>query len=389
MFYIFKLSSIRTINLYGFSSLSYFFKVIKTFYLNYCPILINNLFFRIFIIIFFYFFIFFIFNDHTVYCMENNPSSDEPPTIGIAINTNEAFKYIGMGGLATGVGIGTAKILRTVLANSRLKLVTMLAGISGATYTTSSIASELASNRQTRSSTRRIVRDIPDVEFDGTIKFEDFSIKTVVNKNEVILSELKRKNNLSENVIDNVSSSSTNASSSSNNDYYTITDSYNIPSILEKGDLINTLQYNPYLKLEFVLLFLLFLCLSSLFSLTIITILKNCGENLNNYFTNKYILMYINLNRRYLHYFIIIWFIVLYIAIILSMYITYLLIFYYEDYMIIQSDVVSTSLMFFNSCTYKNIDPIIYSSKNENNYFNNNLNNNFNKNLNNNEGLDS
>jgi len=293
----------------------------------------------------------FFINDNVIYCMDDNSSnipSSNNPTVGITINTENAFKYIGLGGLATGVGIGGAKILKTVPAQSRLKLVSIIAGISGAAYTTTSITSDLASNRVTSPLSKKAsIVEIPDVEFEGVVKFGEYTIKTKINNNELSLSDLKKITSKStERVIDNLNVEN---SSSTPSDYYTITDSHNINSMLESGDLINIINNNPYLKLEFVLLFVLGMCLSSLFSLTVITILNKYGDKLNNYFTNKYILMYINFNKKYLNILMFIWIVILYMIILLAIYITYNLIYYYEDYLILEHSNIANSLIIFGT----------------------------------------
>jgi hypothetical protein len=294
---------------------------------------INNTKFYILLIIILYLFIVLFINDNIIYCMADNNSgalSSNIPPIGITINTNDAFKYVGIGGLATGVGLSAAKMLNTLSSQSRLKLATIITGITGASFTTASIALELSSNRSTRARTLRT--NVPDIEFDGVIKFGDYTIKTKINNNEVYLSELKRR--IIPEFSQNVDTSNIASSSNTYSDYYTITDSHNINSMLENGDLINIIHNNPYLKLEFVLLFVLAICLSSLFSLTVITVLNKYGDKLNNYFTNKYILMYINFNRKYLNVLTWIWFGVLYFIVLLAIFITYNLIYYFEDYCI-------------------------------------------------------
>lgn len=260
----------------------------------------------------------------------------------ISINSNEAFKYIGLGGLATGIGVGTAKILKVVPLHSRFKLATIITGIAGTSFTSTAIVSEFSSNRVTRASSIRT--NLPDVEFDGVIKFGEHSIKTKINDNEVHFSELKRK--IGE-PLQNVADSNISSSSNTSESYYTITDSHNIPSMLENGDLVNIIHNNPYLKLEFVLLFVLGMCLSSLFSLTAIIILNKYGDKLNNYFTNKYILMYINYNKKYLNVLIWIWLAVLYFIVLLALYITYNLIYYYEDYLIESFPSIVNSFIIF------------------------------------------
>ena len=91
----------------------------------------------------------------------SSASSSNIPPIGITINTNDAFKYVGIGGLATGVGLGAAKMLNTLPSQSRLKLATIITGITGASFTTASIASELSSNRSTRA--RNLRTNVPDI----------------------------------------------------------------------------------------------------------------------------------------------------------------------------------------------------------------------------------
>jgi hypothetical protein len=54
--------------------------------------------------------------------------------------------------------------------------------------------------------------------------------------------------------------------------------------------------------------------------------------------------MYINYNKKYLNYFVWIWFAILYIIIITSMVITYLLIYYYEDYLIVETSNIASAL---------------------------------------------
>jgi hypothetical protein len=127
--------------------------------------------------------------------------------------------------------------------------------------------------------------------------------------------------------------------------YYKITDSFQANSILENGDLINILENNVYLKLEVVLLFVLFLTLYGVFAISIITIISKYGSTLDNYFKNKYILMYLNLNKKYLNIFLWFWIFYLYFSIILMLIITYALIDNFTNYCIV-SEVVSSCLLF-------------------------------------------
>jgi hypothetical protein len=116
------------------------------------------------------------------------------------------------------------------------------------------------------------------------------------------------------------------------NNYYEITDSHNINSVLENGDLITIFQNNPYLKLEGILFITLGIILYGLIALSIINILSKYSSNLNNYFKNKYILMYINLNRKYLNILTWVWIVILFFSVILCLIISYVLIDTYDIY---------------------------------------------------------
>jgi hypothetical protein len=326
-----------------------FSKKSKSFYLNLNLFLINNLKFRFFILILFCFIILFFFNDNIINCMadnsdsiSDNSNSKNTMKLGISINIDEIFKYVGYAGLLTGAGVGSATILNKIPSQSRLKLVTIIGSIIGASYITTTIFSDISNRRVIRNVSNEMPKiKFPEIEFDGVIKFNDYSINAIIKNNEFILSDLKHiKNNTVIPELSNINSedsnvivrelvrkyenakypenieNTVNSASIPSDDYCTISDSYNIPSILENGDILNIVNNNPYLKLEFVLLFVLFLCLSSLFSLTVVILLKNYSKNLNNYFTNKYILMYINLNKKYLEILTWAWFAILYVIIV-------------------------------------------------------------------------
>jgi hypothetical protein len=115
-------------------------------------------------------------------------------------------------------------------------------------------------------------------------------------------------------------------------DYYKITDSYNINSILENSDLINIIHNNPYFKLELLLFLGLCFLLYIILSLTIVTLINKYNYKIKEYFKNKYILMYINFNNKYINYIICFWFLALYLTTFLLMAISYTLIYGFETY---------------------------------------------------------
>lgn len=126
-------------------------------------------------------------------------------------------------------------------------------------------------------------------------------------------------------------------------------------SVLENGDLITIFNNNPYLKLEGILFFTLSIMLYGLIALTIINIISKYGTNLNNYFKNKYILMYINLNKKYLNILTWVWTGVLFFSIILCLIISYVLIDCYDMYCIQSPNVINSLLLFSLSSKNNNL----------------------------------
>lgn len=269
--------------------------------------------------------------------VDNNATVSVPPS-NIIINLDNAFKYVGVGLGIGSAALGGAKIIKALPPSSRAPALITIAGMATA-YKAAIDGMELiykygntSSNTDpSRDKSSILSKNIPiskDISIDSTLKYDDYSIKVKLENDTLTLSDLKKRNsNTSSDVI-------TENLNVTDNDYYTITDSYNINSVLENGDLITIFNNNPYLKLEGVLFFTLSLMLYSLIALTIINILSKYGNNLNNYFKNKYILMYINLNRKYLNILTWVWIAILFFGIVLCLAISYVLIDTYDMYCI-------------------------------------------------------
>ena len=316
---------------------------------------------------------------------DNQPNIDSASAVesskGVNLNFSiladfkDSFKIVGLGAAATGIGIGASKILKTLPPQTR----------AGTTIAVSSLIASYLSVRNylnilygkdanivETSSNSTIsanipVKNIPKYEIDTNIKVGDYSINAKIENDELTLNRIPSITSASNSNVDNLSIiENTSISNISNEEYYKISDSYNINSVLECGDLLNMSHYNVYYKLELVLLFVLFLSLYAVFGLTIISVINKYGTTLDNYFKNKYILMYINLNRKYLNILFWFWLIFLYFSIALAMVITYALIDTFDMYFIHNKEVISNSLLVFGS--YKSL----INNKNDKNKINEN-----------------
>lgn len=314
---------------------------------------------------------------------DNQPNIDSASAVesskGVNLNFSiladfkDSFKIVGLGAAATGIGIGASKILKTLPPQTR----------AGTTIAVSSLIASYLSVRNylnilygkdanivETSSNSTIsanipVKNIPKYEIDTNIKVGDYSINAKIENDELTLNRIPSTTSASNSNVDNLSIiENTSTSNISNEEYYKISDSYNINSVLECGDLLNMSHYNVYYKLELVLLFVLFLSLYAVFGLTIISVINKYGTTLDNYFKNKYILMYINLNRKYLNILFWFWLIFLYFSIALAMVITYALIDTFDMYFIHNKEVISNSLLVFGS--YKSL----INNKNDKNKIN-------------------
>jgi group I intron endonuclease len=369
--------------------------------------------------------IYFVLNDNIVYCMgededkimssdstystkkrkvlpilEGRPSFDTtsntsnipdkefivriPLSMGIQIDAHNMFKYIGVGAVLTGGGIGAAKILAKLPYNTRAGVVTTITGM-GFMYQASistmrevfeSIRnknSNISSNPITSSSSTTIpnlsipisTEDPNQFEIDSTIKLDNYSINAIFKNNTLTLKDLKKDNILINNEDNNkeLINQNTLSQETLEKDYYTITDSHNINSMLENGDLLSIAQNNPYFKLELLLFLGLCFLLYIILSLTIVTLINKYNYKIKEYFKNKYILMYINFNNKYINYIICFWFLALYLTTFLLMAISYTLIYGFETYCVQTPEIVN-SLIFIswhkNKLFIKKNSPLYY-----------------------------
>jgi len=260
---------------------------------------------------------------------------DSTPRSGITINFDNAFKYVGIGVGIGSAALGSAKIIKLLPPHSRATAIISIAGIAAA-YKTAVDSIDIL-YKYGRSTNIDLSKDkdsiinkkisLPkDYSLDTTLKCDDYSIRIKVDDDSLTLSDLKKSNtSTSSDVI-------TENLSVTDNDYYKITDSHNISSVLENGDLITIFNNNPYLKLEGILFFTLSIMLYALIALTIINLISKYSTSFNNYFKNKYILMYINLNKKYINVLTWVWTIILFLSIILCLIISYVLIDTYDMY---------------------------------------------------------
>lgn len=351
--------------------------------------------------------IYFILNDNVVYCMgededkslssdsthytkkrkilpilEGRPSFDTisdtssipdknfivrvPLTMGVQIDINNMFQYVGIGAILTGGGIGAAKILSKLPINTRAGVVTTITGMGFMYQATVNTMREVfesvrnknsttSPNSTTSSSSTTIpnlsipvpIQDPNQFEVDSTIKLNDYSINAVFKNNTLILKDLKKENILINNEDNNKELTNENTLSQKilEKDYYTITDSHNINSMLESGDLLSIANNNPYFKLELLLFLGLCFLLYILLSLTIVTLINKYNYRIKEYFKNKYILMYINFNNKYINYIICFWFLALYLITFLLIATSYTLIYGFESYCVQTPEIINSLIL--------------------------------------------
>lgn len=384
--FFFNFSSLRVniahvsdfINFSTFSQIFYFpFKNLKNLFFYYFLLLFNNKYAFILYIVFINIIYSLCNPNNTLYCMEDindnvsSPESDhnsgfkkrkyddniliknesiignEPivpieniqPTLttGITINLDNAFKYVGVGIGIGSAALGGAKIIKILPPHSRASALISIAALAAAYKTTVDSIGVIYKNENSSTITdsskdsdsilsKKIY--IPkDISIDSTITYSDYSMKVKIEDDTLTLSDLKRPSTTTS--LDTITGSS---NVSNLDDYYKITDSHKINSVLENGDLIAIFQNNPYLKLEGILFFTLGIILYGLIALSIINILSKYGPNLKNYFKNKYILMYINLNIKYFNILTWVWIVILFFSVILCLIISYVLIDTFDIY---------------------------------------------------------
>ena len=288
-----------------------------------------------------------------------------PLSMGIQIDVNNMFQYVGVGTVLTGGGIGAAKILGKLPLNTRAGVLTTVTGMGFMYQATMNTMREVfesvrnnnsntSSSSTNTSSSSTIISDIPistgisnQFEIDSTIKIDNYSINAIFKDNTLTLKDLKKDNILISNEDNNkeLLNENTLAQKSLEKDYYAITNNHNINSMLESGDLLSIAQNNPYFKLELLLFLGLCFLLYILLSLTIVTLINKYNQRIKEYFKNKYILMYINFNNKYINYIIFFWFLALYLIIFLLLAISYTLIYGFESYCIQTPEIVNSLIL--------------------------------------------
>jgi hypothetical protein len=311
----------------------------------YFLLILNNDKLRLFIFIVSFIFISFILNENVVYCMDDNISSPESSgfsksnnssgendlssssniTSNISLNITEPLNNLGKAAMITAATVGVATMMKVAPPNARAVIGLGSAALATSAYTITNLAETLYSSRNNSSSSINLSSDVNSEKI-SISNDSNISASLGIGNNKINVKLNKEELNIPDNINEGLSNS---------------TNNYPASSIFENTELVSVIGNNPYLQLQYLILFITCVVLYCLIGFTISFFLNKYGDNFINRFKNKYILLYLNFSKKSNFTLLICILILLYIGLILDIISILILIDNFPYYCIDNSDVTN------------------------------------------------